>query len=329
VQATITNAFATGSVTGAAGVGGITTLGGLVGSNQGEGQIATSSSRGDVGSLNIANLQAGGLAGNNAGTIQSSVALGNVQTGAGSTAGGFVASNSVGAPNCAGCPNETALITGSSSRGNVSAIAGGSVTGVGTRDFIGGFVGANFGSIDASAGTGNAIGGTDSAVGAFAGANATFVNFPSESVPGSSFPVGTITNSFATGAATGGAGSTVDPFIALVDPTTAANSPAFPSTIAGCADPTCVFVVTGLLPSSATSPLTPLIPPLQPTTPSATFGPLNSPPLLFISPDLLTSLAAQQAQVILNLTTNVQLAVLSTPPVVRNDLPGRRSRPPR
>ena len=74
--------------------------------------------------------------------------------------------------------------------------------------------------------------------------------------------MGTITNSLATGTATGGAGSTVDPFIALVDPTTAANPPAFPSTIAGCADPTCVFVVTGLLPSSATSPLTPLIPPL-------------------------------------------------------------------
>ena len=32
-------------------------------------------------------------------------------------------------------------------------------------------------------------------------------------------PVGTITNSFATGSASGGAGSTVDPFIASVDPT--------------------------------------------------------------------------------------------------------------
>ena len=66
---TITNAFATGNVTGTAGVGGISTLGGLVGSNQGEGKIATSSARGDVGGLNIANLQAGGLVGSNAGTI--------------------------------------------------------------------------------------------------------------------------------------------------------------------------------------------------------------------------------------------------------------------
>jgi subtilisin family serine protease len=437
-RGTITSAFATGSVTGAAGAGAVTTLGGLVGSNQGEGQIATSSARGDVGGLNIANLQAGGLVGSNAGTILSSIALGNVQSGGGSTAGGFVASNTVGNPNCAGCPNETALIAGSSARGNVAvgaasvaggfagttdgtilsssaigtvtgggnsvlggfvgtlgfgngpgevtdssaagavtttgpnstaggfvglsggtisssassgaitgtsesylggfvgvnlgtveqSIANGSVTGVGARDVIGGFVGANFGSIDASAATGNAIGGTNSAVGAFAGANATFVNFPSESVPGSSFPVGTITNSFATGTASGGAGSTVDPFIALVDPTTAANPPAFPSTIAGCADPTCVFVVTGLLPSSATSPLTPPVPPpLVPATPSATFGPSTSPPLLFISPDLQTSLAAQQAQVILNLTANIQLAALVTPPVVSN-VPGAIRTPP-
>ena len=439
----ITNAFATGNVTGATGVDGITTLGGLVGSNQGRtdagsSQIANSFARGNVGGLTIANLQAGGLVGSNAGTIQASAALGNVQTGGGSTAGGFVASNAVGDPNCAGCPNETALIAGSSARGNVTvgsasvaggfvgtgdgtilsssatgtvtgggnsvlggfvgtlgfgngpgdvtnssatgavtttgpnstaggfvglsggtisssassgaitgtsesylggfvgvnlgtveqSIANGSVTGVGARDVIGGFVGANFGSIDASAATGNAIGGTNSAVGAFAGANATFVNFPSELVPGSSFPVGTITNSFATGTASGGAGSTVDPFIALVDPTTAANPPAFPSTIAGCADPTCVFVVTGLLPSSATSPLTPPVPPpLVPATPSATFGPSTSPPLLFISPDLQTSLAAQQAQVILNLTANIQLAALVTPPVVSN-VPGAIRTPP-
>ena len=37
---------------------------------------------------------------------------------------------------------------------------------------------------------GNATGAANSAVGGFAGANATFVNFPAGSVPGSSFPVG-------------------------------------------------------------------------------------------------------------------------------------------
>ena len=66
---------------GAAGVGGITTLGGLVGSNQGEAgagsaQISNSFARGNVGDLKIANLQAGGFVGSDAGIIQSSVALG-------------------------------------------------------------------------------------------------------------------------------------------------------------------------------------------------------------------------------------------------------------
>ena len=64
----ITSAFATGDVSGAAGVAGITTLGGLVGSNQAEAgassaQISNSFARGNVGDLNIANLRAGGLRG--------------------------------------------------------------------------------------------------------------------------------------------------------------------------------------------------------------------------------------------------------------------------
>ena len=64
----IRNAFATGSVTGAAGAGsggvdgqgGTTTLGGLAGFNQG--RIELSFASGSVGTSNVANLQAGGLA---------------------------------------------------------------------------------------------------------------------------------------------------------------------------------------------------------------------------------------------------------------------------
>ena len=365
-----------------------------------------------MGSPLVANLQAGGLVGSNFGTIQSSVALGGVQTGDASTAGGLVATNTV----CINCVNGAALIQSSSASGNVgvgaASVAGGlvgsgngtilssaaggsvtggansvlggfigtltfengpaqiasssasgavtstgsnstvggfagltsgtiltssasgpvtgtsdsylggfvgvnlgsieqsfttataSVTGTGNRDVIGGFVGANFGSIDASSAAGNATGATDSAVGAFAGANATFVNFSAGAIPNSSFPDGTITNSFATGTASGGAGSTVDPFIALVNPTTAANPPAFPSIIFGCTDPTCVFVSTGLLPSPLTSPQ-------QPSFPS------SSPPLLQLLPEFLASLA-QQAQVSQNLAGTTQLAALSTPPVVSN-----------
>ena len=44
---------------------------------------------GDVGGLNVANLQAGGLVGDNSGTILSSSAFGNVQAGDGSNAGGL------------------------------------------------------------------------------------------------------------------------------------------------------------------------------------------------------------------------------------------------
>ncbi len=69
----------------------------------------------------------GGLVGNNAGTILSSVALGNVQTGDASIAGGLVASNSV-----------SGAITGSQASGNVT---------VGAASVAGGLVGANDGTI--------------------------------------------------------------------------------------------------------------------------------------------------------------------------------------
>ena len=68
-------------------LGGATTLGELVQ----PGLISNSLARGNVGGPNVANLQAGGLVGSNSGTIQSSVALGSVQAGDGSTAGGLVA----------------------------------------------------------------------------------------------------------------------------------------------------------------------------------------------------------------------------------------------
>jgi hypothetical protein len=136
--------------------------------------------------------------------------------------------------------------------------------------------------------------GADSAVGGFAGSNAQFVNFQPGSIPGSSFPVGTITNSSASGTASGGQGSTVDPFIALNNPNSASNPPAFPSIVAGCTDPTCVFVSTGQLPP-----------------PSSTREPL--PPFL---PGLRELLAGQQTQVILNLINTIQFAALNTAPVV-------------
>ena len=80
---------------------------------------------GNVGDLKIANVQAGGLVGGNAGIIQSSMALGSVQAGDRSTVGGLVASN-------------RQTVTGSSATGDVSG---------GALSLAGGLVGENFGTI--------------------------------------------------------------------------------------------------------------------------------------------------------------------------------------
>jgi hypothetical protein len=291
---TIMASSAIGAVTG----GGNSVLGGFIGAlsfQNGPGEITNSSAQGAVTSTG-SNSVVGGFVGLTSGTILSSTASGLVSGTSSSYLGGFVGTN-------------LGLIEQSS--------ASGSVTGSGSNNVVGGFVGANFGSIDGSSASGNATSGADSAVGGFAGSNAQFVNFQPGSIPGSSFPVGTITNSSASGAASGGAGSTVDPFIALNNPTSASNPPAFPSIVAGCTDPTCVFVNTGLLPSA-------LFPPFPPSPPSSD-SLLAS--LLLLSPELRASLLAQQAQVIQNLASTVQLAALSTPPVVTTTQGGIRLPP--
>jgi subtilisin family serine protease len=276
---------AIGAVTG----GGNSVLGGLIGAlsfTNGLGFITDSAASGPVTSTGP-NSVVGGFVGLNGGTIGFSTASGAVGGTSDSYLGGFVGVN-------------IGTIASSS--------ASGPVTGTGNNDIIGGFVGANFGSIDSSTASGNATGATNSAVGGFAGANAQFVNFQADQVPGSSFPVGTITNSSASGTASGGQGSTVDPFIARSNPTTASNPPPFPSILAGCSDPTCVFVNTGVLPSPQSTPSTPSI----------------HEPLPPFSPELRELLAAQQTQQILNLASTVQLAALSTPPVVNITQGGAR-----
>ena len=261
----------------------------------GPGEITNSSAQGAVTSTGP-NSVVGGFVGLTSGTISSSTASGPVSGTSSSYLGGFVGTN-------LGLIEQSTAI--------------GSVTGSGSNNIVGGFVGANFGSIDGSSASGNAASGADSAVGGFAGSNAQFVNFQPGSIPGSSFPVGTITNSSASGTASGGAGSTVDPFIALNNPNSSSNLPAFPSIVAGCTDPTCVFVNTGLLPSAP-------FPPFPPSPPSSDRL-LAS--LLLLSPELRASLLAQQAQVILNLTSTIQLAALSTAPVVNTTQGGIRLPP--
>ena len=236
---TIVASSAIGAVTG----GGNSVLGEFIGTlsfQNGPGEIADFRAQGAVTSTGP-NSVVGGFVGLTSGTISSSTASGPVSGTSSSYLGSFVGTN-------------LGLIEQST--------ASGSVTASGSNNIVGGFVGANFGSIDGSSASGNAASGADSAVGGFAGSNAQFVNFQPGSIPGSSFPVGTITNSSASGTASGGAGSTVDPFIALNNPNSSSNLPAFPSIVAGCTDPTCVFVNTGLLPSA-------LFPPFPPSPPSS------------------------------------------------------------
>jgi filamentous hemagglutinin family protein len=295
---------ASGTVT----VGDASVAGGLVGA--GDGAIDSSSASGAVTGGGIGALSfTSGL-----GFITNSTASGPVtSTGPNSVVGGFVGLNGgmIALSSASGAVTGTSdSYLGGFAGVNIGTIASssasGNVTGTDNHDIIGGFVGANFGSIDSSTSSGNATGATNSAVGGFAGANAQFVNFPADSVPGSSFPVGTITNSSASGSASGGPGSTVDPFIALNNPSSASNPPAFPSIIQGCSDPTCVFVSTGQLPSPSSRLLEPLPP---------------------FSLELRELLAAQQTQQILNLISTVQFAALNTAPVF-NTVQGGVRQPP-
>ncbi|MGA7489014.1 MAG: GLUG motif-containing protein, partial [Xanthobacteraceae bacterium] len=319
---TFTGSSASGAVTG----GDNSVLGGFIGAltfENGPGQVTGSTASGTVTSTG-SNSTIGGFVGLSSGMISSSASSGMVTGTSDSYLGGFVGVN-----------------LGSIDQSSAT----GSVTGSGTENVGGGFAGANFGSIDSSSASGNATSGPNSAVGGFAGANAQFVNFPADSIPGSSFPVGTITNSSASGAAGGGTGSTVAPFIALNDPTTAANPPAFPSIVAGCSAPTCVFVNTGLLPSppSPTPPTPGPLPPFSPDT-GATLPltlpgpmpPISGAPAAFspepLSP-LAASLLAQQAQVVQSRANTIQLAALNTAPVVNTvqggiRLPPQQAPPP-
>jgi filamentous hemagglutinin family protein len=289
----IASSSASGAVTG----GGNSILGGFIGAltHASPGLIIASTSSGPVTSTGP-NSIVGGFAGLNGGTILLSSTSSPVTGTSESYLGGFAGVN-LGA------------IEFSS--------ATGSVTGTGNRDIIGGFVGANFGSIDSSSAAGNASGATNSAVGGFAGANAQFINFAADSIPGSSFPVGTITNSTASGTASGGQGSTVDPFIALNDPNSASNPPAFPSIIAGCTDPLCGFLNTGILPPPGAPPLPPPEP--VPVVPSP-FSP-------FLGEVIASQTSAQQF--INNLVGNgpAQLAALNTAPVFSTP-PGGGARVP-
>ena len=211
---------------------------------------------------------AGGLVAKNEGVVENSSSAVDVSAGTNSIVGGFAGLN--GGPILLSTSSGTVTATSESYLGGFAGVNLGTiqssrslaaVNGIGNHNIMGGFVGANFGSLDGSSSAGTASGSTNSAVGGFAGANAQFINFAAGSIPSSSFPVGTITNSAATGAATAGQGSTVDPFIALNIPTSASNLPAFSSILTGCSNPLCGFLNTGILPPAGSLPPAVSLPP--------------------------------------------------------------------
>ena len=165
----IANAYATGAVTGDAGVAGPaqdhdrpTTLGGLVGFNLG--QIVLGSAQGNVGTPNVAFLQAGGLVGRNAGAIVGSNASGDVRAGDNSEAGGLVGGSGADGANCGNCSQGIGF-------NNDGAIAESSATGsvtVGSESIAGGLAGLG-GSVLNSSASGAVTGAGNSILGGFMG----------------------------------------------------------------------------------------------------------------------------------------------------------------
>jgi filamentous hemagglutinin family protein len=304
----IANAFATGDVIGAGGNNGFTTLGGLAAVNLGS--ISSSFASVAVGGLNVANLQAGGLVGNNSGTILSSVATGDVQTGDGSVAGGLVASNSVSGSitesQASGNITVAALsfaggLVGTSAGAITDSTASGAVSSTGDNSTIGGLAGASIGTITASVASGAVSStGANSTVGGLVGASAGVITASAASgavdSTGANSTVGglvganagTITDSTASGAVSStGANSTVGALVGTSTGTiinsiglgvvtggvpAAPNLPPIPPIIPGCSDPLC-GLLNILPPVTATLPagLLNILPPATASLPGAAF----------------------------------------------------------
>jgi filamentous hemagglutinin family protein len=244
--------LSTNTATGAVSGGHDSVLGGFIGalgSKNGLGLIVNASASGAVSSSG-ANSLVGGFVGVTAGTISSASASGPVTGTSDSFLGGFAGIN----------------------LGSIQdSTASGSVTGTGSHNVAGGFAGLNLGTIDPSSSSGAVTSGANSIVGGLVGANAMFINFAPDLLPSSSFPVGTISSdSFATGAVSGGPGSTVGVRVGLNNPNS--GLPAYPSIVAGCDDPLCVALRLGIF-----GPLSGPDVQLPPTAQSQILANLNAP----------------------------------------------------
>jgi len=214
------NSSATGAVTG----GGNSILGGFVGVTDIGAYITNSTASGAVASTG-ANSWVGGFTGLNGGTIQDSHASGETTGTSDSLVGGFAGLN-------------LGSIIDSTTAANTIVTA--------NNNYIGGFVGANFGSIDPSTASGSVTAGANNIIGGFAGTNASLSS--SATIPGSTFPNGTISSdSVSTGLVNGTTG-------AQVGTTTPAGLPTAPSIVASCNNGTLCSILQGGLTLATGSP---------------------------------------------------------------------------
>jgi filamentous hemagglutinin family protein len=144
------------------------------------------------------------------------------------------------------------------------------IIGSGDHNFIGGIAGLNVGSISNSTAQVTITGDSTSYVGGVAGVNGSYTGV-TLTIPGSSFPNGTITNSSASGTGfTGAVGTTSPAFV-----------PALPGVLAGCTDTICKVLINGTLPQNPNPPQNPTPPqdslPNQQTTQLTQNLNLNNP----------------------------------------------------
>ncbi|HEY5068101.1 MAG TPA: S8 family serine peptidase [Xanthobacteraceae bacterium] len=231
-----TNISASGAVNG----GHDSIVGGLVGVLGESGTIANSSANNTLVASAGANSIVGGVAGVNEGTISDTSSTAPVSGTSDSYIGGIAGIN-------------LGLVTGSSTDPAIS--------GSGGNNFIGGIAGLNVGSIDNSTDQVALASGSPNYAGGVAGVNAAYSGTQA-TIPNSSFPIGTITNSSSSGSGfTNQVGTTSPSFI-----------PGLPSWLAGCTDAACT-VLTGGSVQPGTTPSNP-----PPSNPPPSNPPPNNPP---------------------------------------------------
>jgi hypothetical protein len=204
-----TNVTASGAVT----AGHDSIVGGLVGVIGLNSTLSSSSAENTLVASTGPDSIVGGIVGANFGTISNTTSTAPV-SGAGDSYIGGVAGINLGALN--------------------NVMTDPAITATGSDDFIGGIAGLNIGSINNSTAQVAITSGPSSYVGGIAGINGSYAN-ETATIPGSSFPNGTITNSSASGSG----------FSSNVGAQTPSFTPVLPAWLSNCSNSACSLLVNG------------------------------------------------------------------------------------